>query len=83
LALLPARPADLAGCFGITFFTLDGQAVTTFSNMFVDDLFADLLKLALYPAVAMVPGLQPRATSAARNLDRASSMCWCCSPRWA
>ena len=34
----------LAGCFGITFFTLDGQAVTTFSNMFVDDLFADFLK---------------------------------------
>jgi hypothetical protein len=44
----------LAGCAGITFFTLDGQAVTTFSNMFVDDLFADVLKLFLYPAVAMM-----------------------------
>ena len=60
---------SLAGCFGITFFTLDGQAVTTFSNMFVDDLFADLLKLALYPAVAMTL-VYGRSYLAARNLDR-------------
>ncbi len=59
----------LAGCFGITFFTLDGQAVTTFSNMFVDDLFTDFLKLALYPAVAMVL-VYSRGYLAARNLDK-------------
>ena len=44
----------LAGALGITFFTIDGRTVTTFSGMFIDDMFADLLKLALYPAVAMV-----------------------------
>ena len=59
----------LAGCFGITFFTLDGQSVTTFSNMFVDDLFADFLKLVLYPAVAVML-VYSRQYLAARNLDK-------------
>jgi NADH-quinone oxidoreductase subunit N len=68
LAYLLAQ-LTLAGCFGITFLTLDGQGVTTFSNMFVDDLFADLLKLALYAAVA-VALVYSRAYLAARNLDR-------------
>jgi NADH-quinone oxidoreductase subunit N len=59
----------LAGCFGITLLTLDGQAVTTFSNMFVDDLFADFLKLVLYPAVAVML-VYSRQYLAARNLDK-------------
>ena len=59
----------LAGCFGITFFTLDGHGVTTFGNMFVDDLMADFLKLALYPAVAIML-VYSRQYLAARNLDR-------------
>ena len=68
LAYLMAQ-LTLAGCFGITFITMDGQGVTTFSNMFVDDLFADFLKLALYPAVAIML-VYSRAYLAARNLDR-------------
>ena len=68
LAYLMAQ-LTLAGCFGITFVTMDGQGVTTFSNMFVDDLFADFLKLALYPAVAIML-VYSRAYLAARNLDR-------------
>ncbi len=59
----------LAGCFGITLATLDGQGVTTFSNMFVDDLLADILKLVLYPAVAVML-VYSREYLAARNLDK-------------
>lgn len=59
----------LAGCFGITFFTLDGQGVTTFNNMFVDDLLADYLKLMLYPAVAVML-VYSRSYLAVRNLDK-------------
>jgi NADH-quinone oxidoreductase subunit N len=59
----------LVACFIITFRTLDGQPVTTFSNMFIDDLFADLLKLALYPAVAIAL-VYSRGYLAARNLDK-------------
>ncbi|MBI5862469.1 MAG: NADH-quinone oxidoreductase subunit NuoN [Rhodocyclales bacterium] len=43
----------LLGCAAITLFTTDGQASLTFSNMFVDDLLADLLKLLTYLAVAV------------------------------
>ncbi|MBM3391548.1 MAG: NADH-quinone oxidoreductase subunit NuoN [Betaproteobacteria bacterium] len=59
----------LAGCFAITLFTLDGQVVTTFSNMFIDDLLADFLKLMLYPAVAIAL-VYSRSYLAARNLDK-------------
>ncbi|MEZ5618453.1 MAG: NADH-quinone oxidoreductase subunit NuoN [Rhodocyclaceae bacterium] len=59
----------LAGAMGITFFTIDGRTVTTFSGMFIDDMFADLLKLALYPAVAMVL-VYSRGYLVVRNLDR-------------
>ncbi|GAB1414489.1 MAG: NADH-quinone oxidoreductase subunit NuoN [Burkholderiales bacterium] len=68
LAYLLAQ-LTLAGCFGITLATLDGQGVTTFSNMFVDDLFADFLKLVLYPAVAVML-VYSREYLAARNLDK-------------
>ena len=59
----------LAGCFGITLFTFDGQGVTTFSNMFVDDMLADFLKLVLYPVVAVML-VYSREYLAARNLDK-------------
>lgn len=59
----------LAGCFGITLFTFDGQGATTFSNMFIDDMLADFLKLVLYPAVAVML-VYSRGYLAARNLDR-------------
>ncbi len=44
----------LVGCFIIQFATSNGQIAYTFSNMFVDDLMADLLKLFLYMTVIMV-----------------------------
>lgn len=59
----------LAGCFGITLFTFDGQGATTFSNMFIDDMLADFLKLVLYPAVAIML-VYSRSYLAARNLDK-------------
>jgi NADH-quinone oxidoreductase subunit N len=44
----------LIGCALITYQTMDGQVVLTFSNMFVDDLLADFLKLAVYLAIIVV-----------------------------
>ena len=44
----------LLGCAAIQFYTSTGEIVYTFSNMFVDDLMADLLKLFLYMTVIMV-----------------------------
>jgi len=43
--------ATLAGCFLITYFTATIEPVTTFSDMFVDDLMADVLKLMVYLGV--------------------------------
>ena len=44
----------LVGCAVIQFSTSTGEIVYTFSNMFVDDLMADLLKLFLYMTVIVV-----------------------------
>ena len=44
--------ATLVGCSIITFATADGQVVLTFSNMYVDDLLGDFLKLMVYFSVA-------------------------------
>ena len=44
----------LVGCAAIQLGTSTGDVVYTFSNMFVDDLMADLLKLFLYMTVIMV-----------------------------
>ena len=44
----------LIGCAAIQFATSTGEITYTFSNMFVDDLMADLLKLFLYMTVIMV-----------------------------
>ena len=44
----------LVGCALIQFYTSTGDIVYTFSNMFVDDLMSDLLKLFLYMTVIVV-----------------------------
>lgn len=44
----------LIGCAAIQFATSTGEITYTFSNMFVDDLMSDLLKLFLYMTVAIV-----------------------------
>jgi NADH-quinone oxidoreductase subunit N len=59
----------LAGCALITYQTMDGQVVLTFSNMFVDDLLADFLKLLLYFAVIVVV-IYSRDYLTARQLDK-------------
>ena len=38
----------LLGCFLVTYLTATTEPVTTFSDMFVDDLMADVLKLLVY-----------------------------------
>jgi NADH-quinone oxidoreductase subunit N len=44
----------LIGCAAIQFATSTGEITYTFSNMFVDDLMSDLLKLFLYMTVVVV-----------------------------
>jgi len=44
----------LIACAAIQFSTSTGEIVYTFSNMFVDDLMSDLLKLFLYMTVVIV-----------------------------
>ena len=44
----------LIGCAAIQFATSTGEISYTFSNMFVDDLMADLLKIFLYMTVIVV-----------------------------
>ncbi len=44
----------LLGCAAIQFASSTGEVVYTFSNMFVDDLMSDLLKLFLYMTVIVV-----------------------------
>ncbi|PKO85830.1 MAG: NADH-quinone oxidoreductase subunit NuoN [Betaproteobacteria bacterium HGW-Betaproteobacteria-12] len=44
----------LIGCAAIQFWTSTGEITYTFSNMFVDDLMSDLLKLFLYMTVVIV-----------------------------
>lgn len=59
----------LVGAALITWQTMDGQVVLTFSNMFVDDLLADFLKLALYLAVIVVV-IYSRDYLVTRQLDK-------------
>lgn len=61
--------ATLVGAAFITIGTMDGQVVATFSNMYVDDLMGDLLKLLIYLAVA-VALLYGRGYMADRGMDR-------------
>ena len=44
----------LIGAGVITLFTMDGQVAFTFSNMYVDDLLGDFLKLMVYFSVGVV-----------------------------
>jgi NADH-quinone oxidoreductase subunit N len=44
----------LLGCAVIQYVTMTGEITFTFSNMFVDDLMADLLKMVLYMTVIVV-----------------------------
>jgi NADH-quinone oxidoreductase subunit N len=61
--------ATLVGAAFITIGTMDGQVVATFSNMYIDDLMGDLLKLLIYFAVA-VALLYGRGYLADRGMDR-------------
>ena len=61
--------ATLLGATLITFFTFDGNVSLTFSNMFVDDPVADLLKLITYLTVTVVV-IYGRRYLAVRNLDK-------------
>jgi NADH-quinone oxidoreductase subunit N len=59
----------LLGCAAITLVTSDGQTTLTFSNMFVDDLLSDFLKLLTYLAVIMML-IYGRQYMADRGLDK-------------
>ncbi len=59
----------LIGCAAITLVTSDGQTTLTFSNMFVDDLLSDFLKLVTYLAVIMML-IYGRQYMADRGLDK-------------
>ncbi|MCK9379519.1 MAG: NADH-quinone oxidoreductase subunit NuoN [Sulfuritalea sp.] len=59
----------LIGCAAITLVTSDGQTTLTFSNMFVDDLLSDFLKLMTYLAVIMML-VYSRQYMADRGLDK-------------
>jgi NADH-quinone oxidoreductase subunit N len=68
--IMPALTiVTLVGCALITYVTMDGQVVLTFSNMFVDDLLADFLKLMVYVAVIAVV-IYSRQYLAVRKLDK-------------
>jgi len=59
----------LVGSALITYLTMDGQVVLTFSNMYVDDLLSDFLKLILYLTVIVVI-IYSRDYLVVRNLDK-------------
>jgi len=59
----------LLGCFLITYLTAALEPVTTFSDMFVDDIMGDVLKLLVY-AAAMMTLIYSRPYLAARGMFR-------------
>jgi len=59
----------LLGCFLVTYLTATTEPVTTFSDMFVDDLMADVLKLLVYLGV-MVMLVYSRPYIAVRGMFR-------------
>jgi NADH-quinone oxidoreductase subunit N len=61
--------ATLLGCFLITLFTATTEPVTTFSDMFVDDFMADVLKLLVYLGVGVML-VYSRPYIAARDMFR-------------
>ena len=58
----------LVGAAALLLTTIDGQTVLTFSNMFVDDMLADVLKVATCISVLMAL-VYSRDYLAARRLD--------------
>ena len=60
----------LFGCAALTTLTATGELTTTFSNMFIDDAFADLLKMLVYASVAAVL-VYSRGYLRDRGLDKA------------
>ena len=69
IATYALTQATLLGCLLITYLTAAVEPVTTFSDMFVDDLMADVLKLLVYLAV-MVMLVYSRPYLAARGMLR-------------
>ncbi|HTH40346.1 MAG TPA: NADH-quinone oxidoreductase subunit NuoN [Rhodocyclaceae bacterium] len=61
--------ATMVGAAAITVLTFSEQTVLTFSNMFVDDALADMLKLFTYVAVIFVV-VYSRGYLEARNLNK-------------
>jgi NADH-quinone oxidoreductase subunit N len=59
----------LLGCLVITYTTMTGEMVLTFSNMFVDDMLADSLKLLVYITM-MVVLVYSRGFLRDRGLDK-------------
>lgn len=59
----------LVGTAAITFATFSTDTVLTFSNMFIDDVFGDFLKLVTYLSVAMVL-VYSRSYLAARDMEK-------------
>ena len=60
----------LFGCAVLTALTATGEPVLTFSNMFIDDAFSDLLKMLVYGTVAVVL-VYSRRYLRDRGLDKA------------
>ncbi|MBY0339690.1 MAG: NADH-quinone oxidoreductase subunit N, partial [Rhodocyclaceae bacterium] len=60
----------LFGCAALTALTATGETTLTFSNMFVDDAFSDLLKMLVYGTVAAVM-VYSRRYLRDRGLDKA------------
>jgi len=61
--------ATLLGCLLLTYLTATTEPVTTFSDMFVDDLMADVLKLLVYLGVVVML-VYSRPYIAARGMFR-------------
>jgi NADH-quinone oxidoreductase subunit N len=60
---------SLAGAALITYATFSSDTVLSFSNMFIDDVFGDFLKLLTYLAVAVVL-VYSRSYLAARRMEK-------------
>jgi NADH-quinone oxidoreductase subunit N len=69
IATYALTQAALLGCFLVTYLTATTEPVTTFSDMFVDDLMADVLKLLVYLGV-MVMLVYSRPYIAVRGMFR-------------
>jgi len=69
IATYALTQVTLLGCFLLTYLTATPEPVTTFSDMFVDDLMADVLKLLVYLGVGVML-VYSRPYIAARGMFR-------------